>query len=432
MARPRVLILTVPFPPWAGGAVMRMTKLAKYLPELGWDVTVVCSDSTGPTAPDPGLLAELPPSVEVMRIRGLFHRIGGPATKVAIAGRSRTGLLGSLMGSAVTIARSVLVPDRWIGWAASASRLSSTAAGSPDVIISTGPPHSVHLAAARLARRWRTPWIADLRDDWAGEPFGRTDAPWQRAINRRLERSTLSRATAVVVVSDPMREDLAARVPELSDRISVIANGFDPADIARIGPRSVSSAGMPVRFLFAGRFIPGMRVGRFFQAFGAAARASSNGPILEILGHIDPEVIARATAAVPSPNLEFRPYASHDKALAASAQAGVSVVFSGGGGSPTGTMTGKLYELLALRVPILLVGPPGPAADLVRRANAGAVVDPEDEPGIRQAIIGLEGSARNPAFQGASADLLDTYDRRRLAQRWATLLVSASGARPAD
>jgi glycosyltransferase involved in cell wall biosynthesis len=95
-----------------------------------------------------------------------------------------------------------------------------------DVIISTGPPHTVHLIAARVSKRFSIPWIADFRDPWTGIDYFDKLAltPVARRLHQRLEYKILTQASSVITVSpflQKMLEGISKR------KIHVITNGFD-------------------------------------------------------------------------------------------------------------------------------------------------------------------------------------------------------------
>jgi hypothetical protein len=107
------------------------------------------------------------------------------------------------------------------------------------------------------------------------------------------------------------------------------------------------------------------------------------------------------------------------------ARSDILVVFTGGGGAGAGTMTGKLYEYMALRRPVLLVGPEGDASELVETSGAGVAARPDDWPGLLHAINEAIRMAADPDFVGASEAILARYDRRNLAEAWSQELESA-------
>lgn len=429
--RRRLLIIAAYFPPMGGGGVLRMTKLAKYLPALGWDVTVVCSDERAPEIVDASLLAEVPPEVRVVRVRGPLRSIGTRATLAASSGSaSGSWLVRRLTGAGKTLVRSVTIPDRWLGWAWKVSRLDTETLGHPDVILSSGPPHSAHLAAARLSSRLRVPFVLDLRDDWAENPLHTSPLPWHDPAERRIEKRTLARSNRTVVVSQSSADGYRSRRPSVATRVTVIENGCDPLDVPGRVETGITSA--PVRFLHAGTLRGRRSTGRFFDAFGLEAMENPGDLSLQLLGFVSPEHLRAAEAAIPAGCVEAVAPVAHAHAVRLMGHAGVLVLITSVAEAGANTMTGKIYEYLAVRRPILLVGPEGPAADLVRSSGAGIVADPEDVEAMRTAIRDAAALARDPSFAGASDDVLARFDRRRQAERWSELLadVIAGGPRP--
>ena len=416
-----VVLIAAFFPPWGGGGVLRMAKLARYLPDHGWRVTVLTSDEPAPDLRDDALAGELPAGVVVHRIRGPLNALGRPIGAAASA--YRAGSAGRLVGLAKAASRALFIPDRWIGWAGRVGALPLSDLDDPAVIVSSGPPHSAHLGARRLAARAGIPFIADLRDDWAGNPLHRSPAPWHGPLDARFEARTLAAAGAVTVVSEAAAAALRRRRPALAGRVLAIPNGVDLDDLDGLPPRAARAPGAPVRYLYAGSLRSPQLIGAFPAAFGRMSDPQGPPPTLTMLGNVDPVHRRALGDAIPEGRLRFLDPVEHRAALAAMADADVLVVFTGGGGAAGGaTMTGKLYEYLALRRPILLVGPPGPAAELVRSAGAGAVATPVDPASVATALGATLASAREPSFRGIDDARLAAFDRRAQAGRWAELL----------
>jgi glycosyltransferase involved in cell wall biosynthesis len=422
--RPSVVIVAAFFPPWGGGGVLRMTKLVKFLPSLGWDVTVICSDERHPEVVDETLLLEIPPEVRVIRRKGPFRSIGGAATGVVRAGAGRR-VMGPLLGLAKAMARALLIPDRWIGWAIGVGGMPVEALHA-DVVLSSGPPHSAHLAASRLARRLGAPHVVDLRDDWGGNPLHAHPVPWHGPMDRLLERRILRRAAHVVTIYETSARRLALRRPELADRVSDIPNGFDPEDLEGIAPRRARAPGSTVSFLFAGSLRGTQQAGRFFEVFGSLVREREGAARLTLLGFISPTHEAQAREQIPASALDVRPAIAHRPALEAMATADVLVVLTGGGGAGADTITGKIFEYLALRRPVLVIGPPGPARELVQRVRGGTAASPDDAPAIKEALELAMRMATDPTFDGASPGDLEPLNRRLLARHYSALLSAVS------
>ena len=398
-----------------------MAKLAKFLAEQGWQVTVVRSEEDHAPITDTTLEA-FSDSVTVRSIAGPFRFIGRPAkrfahTTAATRDRVRRGLVEAVKA----VVRSVLIPDRNLGWAWRVSRLSREELGRPDVILSSGPPHSVHLASALIGRRLGIPFVMDLRDDWAYTHTGRRPAPWRRPIETRLERWAVRRAAKVVHVSDASASLLALRYPRLQDQFVGIPNGFDPDDLVGLPSRAARTAG-PIRFLYAGSLQGTQTLGLFPEVFGRKARQGARSLRLRLVGPIEPVFVSQLRRSVEQDHLQIAPPVSHAEALMEMASADVLLVFTGGGGAGAATMTGKLYEYLALRRPILLIGPDGPAANLVRESGAGAVATCDDRAGIESAIDRVCRMAAEAGFAGVPQASLEVFNRRTQAKAFDRVL----------
>lgn len=419
MGSRRVAVISAEFPPVGGGGVIRVVKLVKYLAQLGWRVTVVSSDERLANAYDESLLAEVPPEVDVIRARGPLGAVGG---SVALGARERFGRASPLIRGLSLIrgaARSVwAIPDHRLGWALSLPRRLGDDRIEADVVVSTGPPHSVHIGASILARRLGLPHVIDLRDEWTLRPLTRSRLPWRNAAERRLERWCLHRADAVVVVSDESRERYAEAYPGLEHRLTVIANGFDPEDIdpVRSEPRPIGQA---LTLGYAGSFQAGTEIAPMLTAIGDIVRSGLDGRAVrfEMVGPFLPEQVEAARARIPAQGLTVQPFMPHRSVLRRMAGWDALCVIATDGRA---SMAGKLYECLALRRPIVVIAPEGPATRLVRELEVGAIGDPDDAEGIRAAIAAALRMA--PTFEGASDEELAPYDRRRQAERWSQLL----------
>ena len=97
------------------------------------------------------------------------------------------------------------------------------------LILSTSPPYSVHNAAAALARRFDIPWVADVRDPLVGNA-SRGAHPLHAWIDRQVERTILS-ANRVVLNTEAAQADWRRRYPADANRLDVLYNGFDPANL---------------------------------------------------------------------------------------------------------------------------------------------------------------------------------------------------------
>lgn len=404
MRRRRLLLVSHRPVDYGGGGSVRWRHLIRALPKLGWEVERV-SAHVNPTAneasPDPRLAALARTRATLMNgvgglIRPAFNRAGVQPEAFA------PNLLWSLTGQARV-----------------AAALARTA---PDVVWATAPPHSAIPAAVRSAQQAGVPVVAELRDLWAGNPY--FDAGG--TMLRRLEAPWLRNADAVVTVTQGCVERLLALHPELSGRLHLLPNGFDPSllelrDNARRAP--------------AGRFTF-LHAGSLYGDRTAAplVRALSRPDLrervrLELVGPADEATRAAVSARPTELEVELHAPVAWSEAVMRMRAADVCVVINSPGTGGGMALPSKLYEALALGRPVLALTPPGSDTERLLHAlghDHGTAL-PADEAAIAAAVIRL--LADPPA--AVDPQLLAGYDRDAIALKVAGLLEGVSGRSPA-
>lgn len=400
----RVLMLAYFFPPLGGGGCQRTLKLVRYLEPLGWGATVVTTRDQDYWIADPTLLAEVPHGTEVLRVSGLTpHRALGWLRRRGVPLERRQGERSRGALSLLRALQSfVAVPDGFAGWARAAERAAADrlAAGGIDAIWTTSPPDSTHLAGLELKRRTGLPWIADFRDPWVGRATYRAPTAWHDRAHRRLERAVVEAADRVTMVSEAMLDTYRRRHPRVPPgHFALLPNGYDPDDWARAG---AAAAPAPGRFtlLHAGQLAHRPTVRTLLDA---ARRLLDEEPALAaqlrlvFLGgneQVSDRDLARAGVASL---VERRDAAPHHDALAAMRAADALVLLGHGGAGDALVYTGKIYEYLTSRRPVLAILDAGPAADLLRAARVGPPpVAPGDVAGAAAALRVLIAASREP------------------------------------
>jgi glycosyltransferase involved in cell wall biosynthesis len=424
----RVLIIAAEFPPLGGGGVIRATKLAKYLSLLGWDVDVACSDEPLADAVDTTLLDELPASVTIHRVRPPMHGVTRAAASGAKRHLPREALWFRALYGARQAARAIIaIPDRWLPWALTIGRTQQRRQAAPTVIVSSGPPHSVHVAGVMLARRWGVPYVADLRDEWTLRPMTHSRLPWRSALERRLERWCLKQCAYAVFVSNVSCERYSAAYPSLAHKFRVIPNGYDPADFAGLD-LSREPAGAVVRIGHAGSIDQRRDGGPFFQALGRRLRRQQAADVaLTMVGPISARQRKIAETEIHEDRLELTPFLPHREALARMVRCDVLLVLTNTEEAGPAALTSKIFEYLAMRRPILVVAHPSAATKLVHDSGAGVWADPGSPDELDDAIEASVRLARQDVFSGMDEGELQHYDRERQAHVWDRLLREATG-----
>ena len=453
----KVLVLAYRFPPQGGGGVQRTLKFVKYLPGQNWLPIVQTVKNPYWPLQDETLLAEIPPFVKVHGTRTFeFERLGRateglltpreagsvrePAPGSASPERKRRGLRGMLKNAADLVQRHVLVPDPQITWVPGAfiKGLSIIRKEKVSVIYSSSPPNSGQVLGLLLKRVTRLPWIADFRDPWT-EGIRRKQSYERSGLRRRLEhafeRRVIESADHIIVTTEKTLDQFLVKYPSVpSSKYSVIPNGFDAADfaVATGGDRlldeshfNVTLTGNVEAMFDAVPFLTAVRdLVEEDEGMRAALRINFVGTKR---GKYDNFIQQNQLDA----NVRYIGYVPHQTSLRYLAESDVLFlcqipVYE----SATTKLSGKLFEYLYMRKPILALTLPGLTTDILSRSGLGVAVDPNDRPGIKKALRDLhvrwrEGGRRPDADEAYIA----TFDRARQTERLAGLFDRFAGTR---
>jgi hypothetical protein len=218
----RVLIISYVFPPEPSPGALRPGYLAQYLPQFGWEATILTQTTGTPPFPARVVITGKPAAPLEERLRAsISARSSDPHSPL----RRRLRAIKELL----------LFPDATAPWIPAARKAGARLLAQErfDAIFSTALPATVHVVAAHLARRSGLPWVADYRDPWAGNAYVQR-GPIRAALERTLERRLLRRAAAITTISRPIAEQLACF--HVRQTIHVIPNGYDPVEWNAVPP----------------------------------------------------------------------------------------------------------------------------------------------------------------------------------------------------
>ena len=434
---PRVLLVTYYFPPSGGPGVQRVLKTVRYLREAGFEPVVLTVARGAAPSQDPTLLDDVPPGVEVVRTRapdpiGLYGRLRGEEGAAAPTGA--VDAAGPVARLGLWVRANVFLPDARVGWVPFAVRAGKRVLKRAfrehrpfAAVVTSGPPHSVHLVGQRL-QRVGTPWVADFRDPWTAINFYHDlpMSPAARALDARLERGVLRSADAVTTVSPSWarRLEQTGGLPE--GAVRVVHNGVDERDLDAAEGAEVR------RDAFVLAHVGSLYATRDPRAVWEAVRqlrAEGAVPdlVVRLVGRTDPAV--RAAAEATGAPVEAVDYVTHAEAVREMARAALLLLSIEPFPAEDGMITGKLYEYLASGRPVLGVGPPGgDAAGLLAEAGGGAVYARDDADGVARAIRAHYAAwASGAPTAGAAWDRVAPYTRRAQTERLAEVVRGVAG-----
>lgn len=439
--RRRVLMIAHAFPPTGGPGVQRPAKFAKYIPKFGWRPLVWTVSEVAGLPRDPTLMYDLPREVEIHTcspgggIQAVRRSLEG-----LVGGGARSGLSGAASRFAAAIdwrlqawVAAASFPDDCVAWARRSIRplVSLIDNRRIDLIFSTFSPASNHLLALELKRRTHKPWVADFRDLWTDDCRYREPSPKHRAGHRQLEQEILETADAVIGVTPRQTEILADHTPDQRQKYFTITNGFDPADFVEPEPERSSGDDRFV-LTYTGRFdlirtsdavFDGLR--HFVEGLGA----DRDRFLLRIVGYAN--ATAREKVQATGVAAQFIGYVSHAEAIRVMRASDALLLTAPDGRHGDSVIRAKVFEYLASRRPILVVGPPGGQCErIVDSCEAGLCVS-FDPSAISIALSRLfEAWRSGRPHTGCQARSLGRYSRVSLARKLAAVFDEIVAAGP--
>lgn len=423
----RILIVSTFFPPLNSIASLRPYAWAKYWSEAGHEVTVLTTNKEKCSASLPYSLSgfEL---VEVP-IPRLFSRLKQsqfqPSSEVSqTMARSFFSKCISILRFKKGVFNAARMPDFTDVWAFSAYKMIAKE-GRWDVVISTAGPYTVHfvgywLKKAGLCSRW----VADYRDTWSNNYIYPGLFPFN-AIERRLEKKMLQKADLVTTVSDPFAASF--RLQFAVPNVSTIENGFDPADLAAIDSTPCFPDDGKVRLVHTGSIYLGKRDPS--PLFLAIQKMAANKETAHWLQKLEVLFVGPRQA-----NLEelidqhavgqwvrLWGFVGREEALAMQRDAHALLFLAWNDPAVDGVLTGKIFEYLYSKTPIMAVGSTQleAAQQLILEANAGVALTSVEE--IEAYLTSLlKKGEKMPLF--VNQDFLDRYNRKTLSLKLLTLM----------
>ncbi|MCF8463868.1 MAG: glycosyltransferase family 4 protein [Flavobacteriales bacterium] len=380
----KVLIITYYWPPSGGAGVQRWLKFAKYLPEFGYEVHVLTVRPDRATYPqrDESLQTQVPKNVTVHCTNAtnpfaIYSVFGKGAPSSGFANDDVSGIKGLIKKLARFVRGNVFIPDPRKGWnrfaIEKANELIDTLA--IETVITTSPPHSTQLIGLELKKRKNIRWIADMRDPWTKIYYVSEllQTKWAQKKNGSLERQVLENADKIVTVSGNLADEFCELAPRLKrENVKVIPNGFDEDDF-----HLNFSLERQFTIGYMGTITEQYDISSLLKAIGSGNLDAG----FRFIG--DVQAGMRNRLGEVASRCEFTGYLNHDKAIEKAASCSILLLVIPKVEANKGILTGKIFEYLALKRPILAIGPvDGDAARILNETGAGKMFDYADVHGI--------------------------------------------------
>lgn len=374
----RVLVITHAYPPSGGGGVQRIVKFARYLTELGWDVTVLCTTSDQTSWKDDtriGEVAHIPViRVPVPKAKGFFQKS----------------------------IRKLYPLDAFWRWANQAVATALHSGNTSfDIVFSSGPPHSVHWAAHQLSRKWKARWVADFRDHFTLGPEYRPFTVFQGWWNVWFEKRIYQLADAVVVNTDTNRSDVLKTFSmAVPDKIHTIYNGFDVEDLVSSGEKVVFGEDK-IHYLYLGGLRGDGIDGVFYKVIAR---------VIEKYPHVNSEIrlniigdVSRMGSTIEDLKIrhlfQISSFVAYNKVGDYLDQCDAGLTWQRDNTRYKGTIAGKVFDYIGKSLPLFSLGQDGgEICNIINKYHIGVSVPPSDIEKAADAFYAFHNGLKNGIF----------------------------------
>ena len=390
----KVLIITYYWPPSGGAGVQRWLKFAKYLPDFNWTPVVYTPENPEAPANDESLLKDIHPKVVVIKQPiwepYLWYKkfTGKDKNQKINAGFLQEKKSNPLLEKiSVFIRGNFFIPDARKFWIKPSVKFLTKYLKDNhiDVVVSTGPPHSMHLIALRLKQKLNIKWVADFRDPWTNIDFYK-DLKLMRISDkkhRRLEQKVLKNADIVLSVSMTWGNEYKNLGAE---RVEIITNGFDSEDLPLDEPKLDSYYSI----LHLGSLNKDRNHNIFWEAIRQLIdedQELKRKLKITFIGKIDNSVYLQLEKYKLTFLFEHVPNMNHSEVFSVLMSSRVLYLPINNTPNAKGIIPGKVFEYIAAKRPILSIGrTDGDIAKIIKSTNSGNVYNFSDLSGIKDFI----------------------------------------------
>lgn len=422
----KVMVITYYWPPSGGSGVQRWLKFVKYLPQFGWQPYVFTPENPSFDLKDESLLKDIPSEAEVLHFPiwepyGLFNKLSGGGVKVSANSAPKADSLFSKIS--IWIRGNLFIPDPRIFWVRPSVKFLDDFLREKKIrhIITTGPPHSVHLIGLGLKKRNPSlKWIADFRDPWSEWGFLDTLklSRFARKRHQQLEKMVLTSADKVTTIT-PFYvrhfERLGGR------KVNLLTNGYDEEDFQDFTIESTD------RFVIRHVGIVNEKCNPipFMEAVAALCKQYpefKNAVQVDFVGQVNAHFARYVQEhTVLKTITTLTPTIPHKEVVKLYGKSALLLLVLTGYKDAEGYMPGKLFEYLATGLPVLGVGPEqGDAADLLNKSGAGVMINESRQQQIKDNLLHNFKAWENQHVKPSK--VVNDYSRKMMTARLSELL----------
>lgn len=421
----KALIITYYWPPAGGPGVQRWLKFVKYLRDFEVEPVVYVPENPEYPITDSTFENEIPEGIKIYK-----QKIFEPYQLASIFSKKKTKRISSgiiqtkdqslLEKVLLWIRGNLFIPDARKFWVKPSVRYLQQLIEEQGIetIITTGPPHSVHLIGMELKANNNIQWIADFRDPWTSIGYHKKLKLTKRSQKRhlQLESEVLNRADSIIVTSNTTKKEFS----NITDQpITVITNGFDNL--------KVSSYTLDDTFTIShiGSLLSSRNPKVLWQALKELTEENSDfkkNLVLELIGVVSKDVLESIHSHELEPYVRMEGYVSHEKAIERQLRSQVLLLVEIDSVETKGIIPGKFFEYIAADRPILGVGPQGwEVAQMIAETHTGCAFNYMEALGIKAQLLEWFVAYQKKELYVKSRHI-EQYSRRELTGKLAQLI----------
>lgn len=426
----KVLIITYYWPPSGGGGVQRWLKFAKYLPEFGWKPLVIVPENPEYPVLDASLEKDVHPEAEIYRLPiwepySLFKKL----TKRKKTEKVNTGLLFDEKKQSFTerlslwIRGNLLLPDPRVFWIPTAVKALKKIIleTKPDAIITTGPPHSLHLIGQLIKKRFpNLYWISDFRDPWSEidylDKFYASKPA--RGLQKRMEKKVLNRADKVVTVSQSWAKDLQKHT---KTPVICITNGYDEEDFSISTKKKQDEEFILSHVGIINSFRSPESLWQAIEELCDSEKEFYNKFKLQLIGTVDEglkESLKKYRLLHSKTNIVG--YIPHSEVMNVYSASSCLLLLQNNTKNSLGHIPGKFFEYMASKTPILAIGAKNSdVGRILEETNAGAICGFNNKTEIKNYLLSLSKTKTDDTLK-INLEAVKQFSRYELSRKLST------------
>lgn len=422
----KVLIISYYWPPAGGPGVQRWLKFVKYLPDYGVHPIVYIPENPNYPLLDNSLMDDIPENITILKrpIKEpykLAQLLSRKSTQTISSGvipkKDKQSILQRLM---LYVRGNYFIPDARIAWVKPSVDYLSEIIRRDNIqtIISTGPPHSLHLIGLQLKIKTDIKWIADFRDPWTTIGYHKKLKLSVNAVKKheQLEKQVLNSADHIIVTSENTKKDFETKSEQ---PITVITNGYDYQQIPKV------SKDLKFSLAHIGSLLSERNPKIVWEVLGELIDEHDDFKkefVLRLIGVVSTEVLNEIQNYIPQRNIDIVGYVNHKEALKAQRHAQLLLLIEIDSEDTKAIIPGKLFEYMVAETPIISIGPQDSDVQrIIKSTNTGNYFYYDARDQLKEHLFSRFSDFKNATLTSFPIGL-QQYSRKALTKKLADLI----------